>query len=170
MIGECHSGAGFGGLTRYLLHGKKDNPNPERVLWTSTRELALEDPQQAAILMRMTAAQGRTQEPVEHISISIPPHEHLSREQWERVAQREPPPSLRPEESIGISAPPGQLAPWHRRPFRPLPSARLYPIGNAEALSPFFSQARLEPGEPESPECPAAAADGAPGRQCPPWK
>jgi hypothetical protein len=86
MIGECHSGAGFGGLTRYLLHGKKDNPNPERVLWTSTRELALEDPQQAAILMRMTAAQGRTQEPVEHISISIPPHEHLSREQWERVA------------------------------------------------------------------------------------
>jgi len=86
MIGECHSGAGFGGLTRYLLHGKKDNPNPERVLWTSTRELALEDPQQAAILMRMTAAQGRTQEPVEHISISIPPHEHLSREQWEQVA------------------------------------------------------------------------------------
>ena len=86
MIGEIHSGAGFGGLNRYLLTGKKDHPNPDRVLWTSTRELALEDPDKAAILMRRTAAQGRTKEPVHHISISIPPHDHLSREQWEQVA------------------------------------------------------------------------------------
>jgi hypothetical protein len=85
MIGMTHSGAGFGGLTRYLLHGEKDNPNPDRVLWTSTRELTLEDPQQAAILMRATAAQGRTDKPVQHLSISLPPDEHLSREQWEQV-------------------------------------------------------------------------------------
>ena len=85
MIGMTHSGAGFGGTTRYLLNGKKDHPNPDRVLWTSTRELALEDPQQAAILMRMTAAQGRTREPVQHLSISLAPGEHLSREQWEQV-------------------------------------------------------------------------------------
>ncbi len=85
MIGMSHSGAGFGGSTRYLLQGKKDNPNPDRVLWTSTRELTLGDPQQAAILMRATAAQGRTDKPVQHISISLPPDEHLSREQWEQV-------------------------------------------------------------------------------------
>jgi Relaxase/Mobilisation nuclease domain len=80
-----HSGAGFGGLTRYLLQGEKDNPNPDRVLWTSTRELTLEDPQQTAILMRATAAQGRTDKPVQHLSISLPPDEHLTRDQWEQV-------------------------------------------------------------------------------------
>ncbi len=85
MIGMTHSGAGFGGSTRYLLQGKKDNPNPDRVLWTSTRELTLEEPQQAAFIMRSTAALGRTDKPVEHISISLPPDEHLSREQWEQV-------------------------------------------------------------------------------------
>ena len=85
MIGMTHSGAGFGGSTRYLLQGKKDNPNPDRVLWTSTRELTLEEPQQAAFIMRATAALGRTDKPVEHISISLPPDEHLSREQWEQV-------------------------------------------------------------------------------------
>jgi hypothetical protein len=85
MIGMTHSGAGFGGLTRYLLQGEKDNPNPDRVLWTSTRELSLDDPQQAAILMRATAAQGRTDKPVQHISISLPPDEHLAQEQWEQV-------------------------------------------------------------------------------------
>ena len=85
MIGKTHSRAGFGSLTRYLLHGKKDNPNPDRVLWTSTRELILEDPQQAAFIMRATAALGRTDKPVQHFSISLPPDEHLSREQWEQV-------------------------------------------------------------------------------------
>lgn len=63
MIGMTHSGAGFGGSTRYLLQGKKDNPNPDRVLWTSTRELTLEEPQQAAFIMRATAALGRTDKP-----------------------------------------------------------------------------------------------------------
>jgi hypothetical protein len=85
MIGKSRAGTGFGGLTRYLLHGEKDKPNPDRVLWTSTRELALDEPEQAALLMRMTAAQGRTKKPVHHISISLAPGEHLSREQWENV-------------------------------------------------------------------------------------
>jgi hypothetical protein len=85
MIGMTHSGAGFGGVTRYLLQGEKDHPNPDRVLWTSTRELILEDPQQAAFIMRATAAQGRTDKPVQHLSISLPPDEHLTREQWEQV-------------------------------------------------------------------------------------
>ena len=35
--------------------------------------------------MRATAAQGQTDKPVQHLSISLPPGEHLSREQWEGV-------------------------------------------------------------------------------------
>jgi hypothetical protein len=85
VIGKTHSGAGFGGLTRYLLTGRKDEPNPDRVLWTSTRELALDDPRQAAMLMRATAAQGHTDKPAQHLSISLGPGENLSREQWEQV-------------------------------------------------------------------------------------
>jgi hypothetical protein len=85
LIGKTGSGAGFGGLTRYLLTGKKDEANPERVLWTSTRELALDEPRHAAAVMRATAAQGQTEKPVQHLSISLPPGEHLSREQWEGV-------------------------------------------------------------------------------------
>ena len=85
MIGKSRSGAGFGGLTRYLLTGQKDNPHPDRVLWTSTRELALEEPREAAWLMRVTAAQGSTEKPVQHLSISLAPGEHLTREQWEQV-------------------------------------------------------------------------------------
>ena len=88
MIGKTHSGSGFGGLTRYLLKGKTSDPNPDWVAWTSTRELALEDPQDAALLMRITAAQGRTEQPVQHLSISLAPGEHLSREQWEQVIDR----------------------------------------------------------------------------------
>jgi hypothetical protein len=85
VIGKAHSGAGFGGLTRYLLTGRKGEPNPDRVLWTSTRELALDEPRQAAMVMRATASQGRTDKPTHHLSISLAPHEHLSREQWEKV-------------------------------------------------------------------------------------
>lgn len=85
MIGKTGSGSGFGGLTRYLLTGRKEELNPDRVLWTSTRELALDDPRQAAQVMRATASQGQTDKPVQHLSISLAPGEHLSREQWEQV-------------------------------------------------------------------------------------
>jgi hypothetical protein len=85
VIGKTGSGAGFGGLTRYLLNGKQDDLNPGRVLWTSTRELAFDDPREAALVMRMTAAQGQTDKPVQHFSISLAPGEHLTREQWEQV-------------------------------------------------------------------------------------
>jgi relaxase-like protein/DNA relaxase TraI-like protein len=88
MTGNAHCGRGFGGLTSYLLNGKKDKPNPDRVAWTSTRELALEDPREAALLMRRTAALGRAKDPVEHISVSLAPGEHLSPEQWEMLIDR----------------------------------------------------------------------------------
>ena len=85
MIATAKCGNGFGGLTRYLLQGRKDDPHPERVAWTSTRELALEEPRHAASLMHATASQGRAQDPVEHFSISLAPGEHLTREQWDHV-------------------------------------------------------------------------------------
>jgi relaxase-like protein/DNA relaxase TraI-like protein len=88
MTGNANKGGGFGGLCRYLLQGEKDKPNPDRVAWTSTRELALEDPREAAILMRKTAALGRARKPVEHLSFSLAPGEHLSREQWEVLIDR----------------------------------------------------------------------------------
>jgi hypothetical protein len=85
MIGTVNNGAGFGGLTKYLMTGRKDNPNPDRVAWTSTRELLLEEPRDAAWMMRLTASLGNAKKPVEHISISLAPGEHLTREQWEQV-------------------------------------------------------------------------------------
>jgi hypothetical protein len=85
MIGKSKSGASFGGLTRYLMTGRKDHPNPDRVAWTSTRELVVEEPRDAAWIMRLTASLGNTDKPVQHISISLAPGEHLSREQWEQV-------------------------------------------------------------------------------------
>jgi hypothetical protein len=84
VIGKTGSGAGFGGLTRYLFNGKQDDLNPGRVLWTSIRELALDDPREAALVMRMTA-QGQTDKPVQHFSISLAPGEHLPPQQWEQV-------------------------------------------------------------------------------------
>src|SRR4051794_3925489 len=85
MIGKTKSRADFACLTRYLMSGRKDNPNPDRVLWTSTRELVLDDPREAAMMMRFTAGQGRTAKPVQHLSITLAPGEHLTREQWEHV-------------------------------------------------------------------------------------
>ena len=58
-------------MTNYLLTGRKDDPHPARVLWTSTRELALEEPREAAVLMRATAAHGNTEKPVQHLSMGL---------------------------------------------------------------------------------------------------
>jgi hypothetical protein len=46
VIATTKCGNGFGGLPRYLLQGRKDDPHPERVAWTS----------HAASVMRATAA------------------------------------------------------------------------------------------------------------------
>ncbi len=86
MIANITNGSGFGGLTRYLFTGDRDQPNPARVAWTSTRNLAVDSPHEAAYIMRATAELGRTDQPVYHLSISIHPDESLTRAQWETVA------------------------------------------------------------------------------------
>lgn len=73
MIGKVPKpGKGFKGLVAYLLHGDRKNP-PEanRVAWSETRNLALEDPEKAPALMRATAARSkRVKNPVYHYVIS----------------------------------------------------------------------------------------------------
>lgn len=87
MIADSTKGKGFGGLQRYLLFGSVGDPNPDRVLWTATRNLVSNDPSLAAIQMRATAAQApRVEKPVYHLSLSAAPGERLSRETWEKLA------------------------------------------------------------------------------------
>lgn len=87
MIADSTKGKGFGGLQKYLLFGSVGVPNPDRVLWTATRNLASDDPNLAALQMRATAAQApRVEKPVYHLSLSAAPGERLSRETWEKVA------------------------------------------------------------------------------------
>ncbi len=84
-------GSGFGGAIKYLLHGRRDAPidTAERVAWSQTRNLPVEDPKHGAWYMRQWAAQRpRVQKPVYHFGASLAPGEHLTQEQWEAVAER----------------------------------------------------------------------------------
>ena len=87
-------GSGFGGVIAYLMHGRKADlelgvATADRVAWTSTRHLPVEDPEHAARWMRAWANQNpRVRQPVYHFGASLAPDEHLSREQWERVVER----------------------------------------------------------------------------------
>jgi hypothetical protein len=88
MIGDAGTGSGFGGLQAYLLHGHRGEA-VDRVGWVSSRNLAHDDPEYAAVQMRATAEQNhRVEQPVYHLSLNAAPGEHLSREQWEQVADR----------------------------------------------------------------------------------
>ena len=87
-------GSGFGGVIAYLMHGRREDLKlaadaAERVAWSTTRNLPVEDPDQAALWMRAWANQNpRVKKPVYHFGASLAPGEHLSREQWESVADR----------------------------------------------------------------------------------
>jgi hypothetical protein len=88
VIGDAGTGADFRGLGGYLLHGRGED-GEVRVGWTSVRNLGWENPELAATQMEATASQNvRVQKPVYHLSLNAPPGEHLSREQWELVADR----------------------------------------------------------------------------------
>jgi hypothetical protein len=103
VIADVRTGRGFGGLQGYLLEG--DLPEPglqdyllggpdgqymsERVAWTSVRNLPVEDPHCAAMVMQATAEQNpRVEKPVYHVSLSLPPGEELTREQWNEAVDR----------------------------------------------------------------------------------
>ncbi len=94
-------GSGFGGVIAYLMHGKREELElaeaaeaadraakaEDRVAWTSTRNLPVEEPEHAALWMRAWANQNaRVKKPVYHFGVSLAPDEHLTREQWEHVA------------------------------------------------------------------------------------
>ena len=72
MIGKVPAqGKSFRGLIAYLMKGKKKEPTPERVAWTATHNLLVEDPKKAATLMRLTAQKSkRVKTPVYHYVIS----------------------------------------------------------------------------------------------------
>ena len=72
MIGKVPAqGKSFRGLIAYLMKGKKKEPTPERVAWTATHNLLVEDPRKAATLMRLTAQKSkRVKTPVYHYVIS----------------------------------------------------------------------------------------------------
>lgn len=72
MIGKVpRAGSGFRGLVSYLMKGRKDQPDPDRVAWASTRNLLIDDVELAPRLMRAVAQQStRTKRPVYHLVIS----------------------------------------------------------------------------------------------------
>lgn len=90
MIGNISRGSGFGGLVRYLLHGDRDQPDPERVSWVVAENLPTDDPEMAASVMHATADQNPrgVEKPVWHLSLSWDPGDEPSRAQMEDAAHR----------------------------------------------------------------------------------
>jgi len=88
VIARVFRGTGFAGLQAYLLRGHSGR-EPDRVLWSSTRNLGTDDPERAAPIMRATAEQStRTEKPVWHLTLSAEPGAQLDQERWERMADR----------------------------------------------------------------------------------
>lgn len=86
-------GSGFGGVVAYLTRGPRAGElaaeAADRVAWTSTRNLPVEEPDHAALFMRAWANQNaRVKRPVYHFGVSLAPDEHLDRAQWQHVADR----------------------------------------------------------------------------------
>lgn len=89
MIGVSSSSKSFAALSQYLVEGKGEEPDDERVVWSSSRNLPTDDPEQAANLMRATAALNvRVKDPVYHLTLSFDPSDSVTRVQMERVADR----------------------------------------------------------------------------------
>lgn len=100
MIGKARTGTSFGGLSGYLMReesqardagGLQDYllDDAGRVGWTEVRNLPTQDPELAARMMSATAEQNvRVQKPVYHLSLSLSPDEHLTRQQWGQVVDR----------------------------------------------------------------------------------
>lgn len=80
--------ADFHALARYLLHGKRGTPSPDRVAWVAAQNLPTDDVLLAAELM--AAAAGRNAgvtKPVYHLIIAWAPSERASPEQMEAIAR-----------------------------------------------------------------------------------
>jgi hypothetical protein len=83
-------GTGFGSLVSYLKHGPESGPDPNRVAWTSYRNLdGIEDPTLAGRLMRAHAEENpRVERPVYHFGLSLSPGEHLTPDAWNAAVDR----------------------------------------------------------------------------------
>lgn len=91
MIGKAKTGAGFGGLARYLEAGglNGQHAGKDRVAWCEARNLPTDDPQLSARMMRATANLNHTVEkPVYHLSISFDPGDPATPEMLRQVADR----------------------------------------------------------------------------------
>ena len=88
MIGMSSSARSFGALARYLANGRTGD-NPERVAWSTSRNLPTDEPELAGKIMRATAAQNlRVDKPVYHLALSFDPNDVVDRATMERVADR----------------------------------------------------------------------------------
>ena len=78
----------FGALAQYLARGRSGD-EPERVAWSTSRNLPTDDPELAGKIMRATAAQNvRVKQPVYHLALSFDPGDQVDRIAMERVADR----------------------------------------------------------------------------------
>jgi Relaxase/Mobilisation nuclease domain len=88
VIAMSSSARSFGALARYLATGRSGD-HPERVAWSTSRNLPTDDPELAGKIMRATAAQNvRAQQPVYHLALSFDPKDAVDRVAMERVADR----------------------------------------------------------------------------------
>ena len=83
-------GKDFVALVAYLTRGRRHTANPDRVAWTSCRNLeGVDDPARVAQIMRAHAGEHvRTEKPVYHLGLSLHPSEHLSAEQWNQAVDQ----------------------------------------------------------------------------------
>jgi hypothetical protein len=88
MIAVSSSGKSFRGLAAYLATGR-DRESPERMAWSTSRNLPTNEPELAATFMRATATRSdRIEKPVYHVVLSFDPHDRVDRAAMERVADR----------------------------------------------------------------------------------
>jgi Ti-type conjugative transfer relaxase TraA len=83
-------GKDFAELVDYLCRGSRGRLDPDRVAWISYRNLdGVAEPEHAAQIMRACSSQHpHTGKPVYHFGLSLPPSDHLDREQWNRAVDQ----------------------------------------------------------------------------------
>ena len=88
MIAVSSSGKSFRALAAYLARGRSGD-EPDRVAWSTSRNLPTGDPELAAVFMRATAGQSdRVEKPVYHIALSFDPGDQVDRATMELVASK----------------------------------------------------------------------------------
>src|SRR2546427_10632958 len=88
VIATTSSGRRFAVLARYLLRGRSGEET-ERVAWTAGRNLGLDDPELAAVLMQATADENpRVEVPVYHLTINFDATDPVTPAEMQDVADR----------------------------------------------------------------------------------